>query len=516
MKKIKFLILFFVTLFSSCSPKLNKKDYALPQSNLRPDLQNQEEFNQLQLSAENFNLVWNEKVPLFATLNVVSDMLEISQDEKNPSIKNSAFAIYQNVMSLNTAVKVSFTETPYMRFFKELSMPEVKSSLKELNTTLILNLAAIKKTLAKVKANINWPFKASYKESEQLMLKFLDLFVDEINQLHLSKVVDQELRNQIIDEKKHNYFLLNKFYSQIYREISLKNILNVIENMLIEFDISLDLNSRDKLQRGKGLVESIESINDEATAYSAIVEIWFYLDKEERKEYIKQISDAFYYYLKVHSDKDLKCLKNKDCDLSIKAKIRDWGIFPQIKNFGIQKIKKELNQKTHAYALSVLEENLLKTIKNLDQKVFLKVNKNIQKGQEEIQRINKNTEAFINERVLDWMDKNFDTKKESINGFEYGQIEINLQKKKFTIKEVNDLEINRTAEIDTDLSRAGVKIASRDIGASFRAAVNIWQNGFLDDKQYKRSLLEQINKIMGFGGLPLENGVSKGIVNGLD
>mgnify|MGYP000612001022 CR=1 FL=1 len=222
MKKLKLSILFFTFLWLSCSPKLNKKDYALPQSDLKPELQNQEEFNQLQLNAENFNLVWNEKVPLSATLNVVSDMLEISQDEKNLSIRNSAFAIYQKIMSLNTAVKVPFTETPYMGFFKELSTPEVRSSLKELNTTLIMNLAAIKKTLAKVKANINWPFRSTYKESEQLMLQFLDLFIGELNQLHLSKVVDQELRKQIIDEKNQNYFLLNKLIkNRFYRVIIL-------------------------------------------------------------------------------------------------------------------------------------------------------------------------------------------------------------------------------------------------------------------------------------------------------
>lgn len=502
MKKSIFISLAaLVFFFTACSPKLNKRDFSSPLMDLKPELEQNKNFEKVLQSPNNFNMSWNGEIPTSEAHGVISDMIELGELTKNEKLKQVGLKLYRKMYQEEIAVTSSFVKTPYMMYFKELSTPEVKTSLKDLDRTLDKNLASIKATLAKVKQSTQWPSKSKYEQSMQLLVEFLDKFLVEIKNLNLSNLVADELNLQVNEEKNLNLNILQRYFEKIKSEETLENMLSVIEKMIIEFEITLDKPTIAKLNKGKALSEDIKKVVDEKTALVAIIAIWGFLDDAERVEYIQPISGALYSYLNGKTKEELVCLTEEKCPGLFAGLIRDWGVLPQIKKFGVEGIKKTLNQKTHGYALQILEENLLRTIKNLDQRVFAKVQASIGKGKNEISKINKNTSEFINEKVNAWIKGNFDTGDKPINSYDYGNLKVVLQKGVINFSPAK----NDSQSVD-----------SKSIGSSFRASSLIWNNNLMQEKEFKRSVLEQINKIMGFGGLPSEKGPTVGIVTDFD
>lgn len=501
MKIQKIAFSLFIVFLSSCSPKVNKRDFSSPLMDLKPELEENKNFQKLLQSATNFNISWNGQIKIAEMHNAISDLIEIGEVEKNEKIKQAGLKLYRKLYQEDVAVKSSFIKTPYMMYFKEISTPEVKTSLKDLDKTLDKNLAAIKLTLTKIKHNIQWPRKSTYEQSMQLLQEFLDKFLNAIEKISLSSFVAEELKSQVNEEKKINLDILKKYQLKIKSNETLENMLDVIKKMIVEFEITLDVPTQEKLKKGISLSDEINKVRDEMTALKSIISIWGFLDEQERVEYIQPISGALYTYLNSKSEEDLTCLTQEKCPGLFAGLIRDWGVLPQIKKFGIEEIKKTLNQKTHAYALRILEDNLLKTIENLDVRIFGKVKASIGKGKKEISKINSNTSDFINGKVTSWIKANFDIKDNPINSYDYERV--NIQMKNGVVN---------FSPIDNDSQL----IDSRAIGTSFRASSVVWKNNLLQEKEFKRNALEQINKIMGFGGLPSDSGPTLGIVTDFD
>lgn len=485
----------------ACSPKLNKRDFSSPLMDLKPELEENKNFEKLLQSPTNFNISWNGQVKMAEVHNAISDLIELGEQTKNEKIKQSGLKLYRKLYQEDVAVKSAFVKTPYMMYFKEISTPEVKSSLKDLDKTLDKNLAAIRQSLAKVKQSIQWPIKSKYEQSIQLLQEFLDKFLLEVENLNLSNLVSEELKTQVNEERKLNLDILQRYLEKIRSLETLENMLNVIEKMIVEFEIVLDKPTQEKLLKGRSLSEDIKKVQDEMTSLKAIISIWGFLDEAERIEYIQPISGALYSYLSSKNKEELKCLTEDKCPGLFAGLVRDWGVLPQIKKFGVEEIKKTLDKKTHSYALQILEENLLKTIKNLDQRVFIKVQASIGKGKKEISKINGNTAGFINDKVNAWIKVNFDTSESPINSYDYENIKIQMQRGSSNLSPGK----NETQSVD-----------SMAIGTSFRTSSLIWKNNLLQEKEFKRNVLEQINKIMGFGGLPSDKGPTSGIVIDFD
>lgn len=499
-KKSVLIAAFFIFLVA-CSPKVNKRDFSSPLMDLKPKFESQQAYEKLLQNPNGFKLNWNGKVKVSEVHNVISDLIKVGETLKNEAIKKAAYKLYKKLYAENISIKSPFTKTPYMMYFKESSVPEVKKTLKELTKTLDKNLNKIKEQLQVVKSEIKWPQKAKFAESIELTATFVDRFLLKIPNLKLSDYVEPELISQINAEKKESIDFLSTKLTIINAELTLNNIILSIDEIVKEMNFSLDKKSSLKLNQGRALAKEIDSINSDQDALKAIISIWFFLDDKERESYIKPISDGLYKYLNSKNESELKCLSEKSCPSLIDGLIRDWGVLPELKKFGVVNIKKALNEKTHAYALLILEENLLRAAKNLDDRIFVKVKKNIAKGKAEIQKIDHNTNGFVLDKIKSWQIDNFDTEADPINSYDYDEI----------------IVITKDKNIKFDFNKPKtMQIKSNTIGTSFTMFSSLWKANLFSEKSLKRTILEQINKIMGFGGLPVDGEITKGIVTGLN
>ncbi len=493
------VLLSFMT--SGCSPHLESKDFNSPLMDLQPDMENDREFAKLLQQASQFELQWKGSIPSSEVHEVIQGLLDMAEKTKNAKLKATALSLYKKYYAENIGTQVSFFKTPYYEIFQREALPGVREGMDDALKQIDAGLITVKKKVRELKQNYEWPKKAKFTESIALLEGFLNTFLDSIPKLKLMKDFEVALVDEVKSERDLNADYLKKEWKLIDETKTLTNMLNILEEMVKEFEIPLDKETQDKLQSGRGLAEKINAITDETTAFSAVVGVWLTLGPKERELYFTPISAALYNFLSGKKDQDLVCLVDTTCPNFFSGIIRDFAILPQLKKFGPDKIKATLNEKTHGYVLEILEERLLSVVLNLDARVEKKVTKNVVKAKAEIEKTRRNAQGFTKENFLKWLRSNMGFKSEMSLAYESTTVNVDIVKKVVAFKAPS--------------TKKSV-VSSKSVGASLASNAKIFDSGLLSDTALRKPVIEQINRIMGFGGVPGKPAPTKGIVKSFE
>tara|TARA_B110001454_G_C12723266_1_gene436092 strand:- start:5250 stop:7841 length:2592 start_codon:yes stop_codon:yes gene_type:complete len=496
----KFLVLLSL-LISGCSPHLENKDFNAPLMDLRPDMENDREFAKLLQQASQFELEWKGSIPSSEVHEVIQGILDMAEKTKNKKLKATAFSLYKKYYAENIGTHVSFFKTPYYEIFQTEALPSVREGFNDALKEIDAGLIVVKKKVKDLKETYPWPKKAKFLESIALLEGFLNTFLDAVPKLKLMKDFEVALVDEVKSERDINADYLKKQWALIDGTKTLTNMLNILESMVKEFEIPLDKETEGKIQSGRALAEKIDAITDETTAFSAIVGVWLTLGPKEREMYFTPISAALYKFLSGKKDQDLVCLVDTTCPKFFSAIVRDVAILPQLKKFGPDKIKITLNEKTHGYVLEILEERLLSVILALDTRVEKKVTKNVIKAKAELEKTRRNAQGFTKEKFLKWLTSNMGFKSEMSLAYENATVNVDIQKKIVTFK--------------PPMTKKSVVVA-KSVGASLASNAKIFDAGMLTDSAIRKPLIEQINRILGFGGVPGKPAPTKGIVKSFE
>lgn len=487
MKAIFKIVLLSIFVLMSCAPSTSERDFSQPLMNLKPNWENDPEFAKLQQNIDQFEMAWSGQIPTYEVHDVIQGMLDIAEGSRSKNMQIAAASLYKKYYAQSVGTRVSFFRTPYYEVFQNEALPSVRHAIVTAQKQIGKDLEEVKRALKKITNDFHWPEKAKYRETVILINHFLNTLVAAVPKLKLLPEFEAELIKEINEEKKVQINYLNGQWSKIDGEKTLKNMLMILQDMVKEFDIALDKASLAKIESGKVLAVEIDGIVDEVTAFRAIVMVWLALNVNEREKYFAPISDDLYKFLAGRTDADLKCLITETCFKFLSAIIRDLGVLPQIKKFGVGNIQKALNENTHSYVLEVLEERLLGVAKTLDMRVESKIEKNVVKAKARLENTRRNAQGFTKDKFLVWLKKNFNFRDEMTLGYELNLIQVDAKKKVVTFKVPKQ---NQSV------------VSARNVGASLAANSKIFAAGVLTEMQMRKPLIEQINRIMGFGGLP--------------
>lgn len=497
---IRALVLFCFS-FVACSPHLNSKDFTAPLMDLQPDLEGDREFAKLLQQASQFELRWKGSIPTSEVHEVIQGLLDISEKTKNAKLRAAAFNIYKKYYAENIGTQVSFFKTPYYEIFQNEALPGVRDGIGDALKEVDQNLMLVKGKVKQLKQKYEWPKKATFPESINLLEAFLNKFLDLVPTWKLMKDFEIALVDEVKSERDLNAKYLRKQWEIIDSDKTLTGILDNLDSLVKEFEIPLDKETVDKIKSGRTLAEKINAIKDEETAFSAVVGVWLTLGPKERDLYFTPISAALYKFLNGKKDQDLICLVDASCPKFLSGIIKEFAILPQLKKFGPDKIKTTLNEKTHAYVLEILEERLFSVILNLDTRVEKKVTKNVIKAKAELEKTRKNAQGFTREKFKKWLTSNMGFKSDLSLAYENATINVDLQKRIVTFKA---------------LSNKKSVVAAKTLGASLASNAKMFDSGALTESALRRPVIEQINRIMGFGGLPFKATLTKGITRNFE
>jgi hypothetical protein len=469
--------------------------------NLQPEMENDREFAKLLQQANQFELEWKGLIPSSEVHEVIQGLLDIAEKTKNSKLKVTALSFYRKYYAENVGTQVSFFKTPYYEIFQTEALPGVRGGMDDALKQIDAGLITVKKKVKDLKEKYDWPKKATFTESIALLEGFLNTFLDSVPNLKLMKDFEIALIDEVKSERDLNADYLKKEWKLIDETKTLTNMLNILEEMVKEFEIPLDKETQDKIQSGRVLAEKINAIRDETTAFSAVVGVWLTLGPQDRELYFTPISAALYKFLSGKKDIDLACLAETSCPKFLSAIIRDFAILPQLRKFGPDKIKETLNEKTHGYVLEILEERLLGVVLNLDARVEKKVAKNVVKAKAELEKTRQNAQGFTKEKFLKWLKSNMGFKTEMSLAYENSTVNVDIVKKVVSFKPPTTKKS---------------LVSSKSIGASLASNAKIFDAGLLTDSALRKPLIEQINRIMGFGGVPGKPAPTKGIVKSFE
>jgi hypothetical protein len=468
---------------------------------LEPDLEKDRDFAKLLQNGSQFEMEWKGQISTAEVHEVIQGLLDISVKYKKPNLKTTAGMLYKKYYAETVGTQVSFFKTPYYELFQNEALPNVREAISLTGKQLDNDLDRMKAKLKAMKAEFKWPHSAKFRESINLFVAFVDSFVAVVPKMKLLAEFEEVLLKEVKDEKAFNLDYLEKQLAAIESKKTLRNMLDIAQSMVKEFEIPLDKESLEKFDEGRNLYGKIEQIKDEVTAFSAIVAVWLLLGAQEREQYFTPISAALYKFLNSKKDSELKCLVERTCSGFLDSIVRDWAILPQIKKHGVEKIKITLNEKTHGYVLAILEERLLAVITNLDARITKKVMKNVVKAKEKLDAVRRNAQGFTKEKFLVWLKENMDLNDDITMGYEFSDIQVDIQKRL-----VNFVIPEQSKNV----------ISAQVLGASLGSNAKVLETDILTEKKLRRIVLEQVNKVMGFGGLPIGARTTVGIVRNFE
>ncbi len=497
---IRSLVLFCFTLVA-CSPHLNSKDFNAPLMDLQPDMEGDREFAKLLQQANQFELRWKGSIPTSEVHEVIQGLLDISEKTKNTKLRTAALNIYKKYYAENIGTQVSFFKTPYYEIFQTEALPGVREGIDDALKEVDQNLVLVKAKVKELKEKYEWPKKATFPESINLLEAFLNKFLEMVPGWKLMKDFEVALVDEVKSERDLNADYLRKQWKIIDGDKTLTGILNNLDALVKEFEIPLDKETLEKIKSGRSLAEKINAIKDEETAFAAVIGVWLTLGPKERELYFTPISASLYKFLSGKNDIDLVCLVDASCPKFLSGLIKEFAILPHFKKFVPEKIKTTLNEKTHGYVLEILEERLFSVIRNLDVRVEKKVTKNVVKAKAELEKTRKNAHGFTREKFQKWLVTSMGFKSDLSLAYENTTVNVDLQKRVVTFKA---------------LANKKSVVASKTIGASLASNAKMFDSGAMTDLAIRKPVVEQINRIMGFGGLPAKPLPTKGITRSFE
>lgn len=484
-KTLSLLVIFFSF---GCNPKLNKRHF-FPNENInKPALEQIDSLEQPDENSSKLKLNWNGISKTSEVNEVITNYLLLSQKLADERLRGIAINLYNKLNKEPISLGSSVENTPFFDLFKSKAIPEVKAEVKKVENEIDADLKKVKLEVNNVVTSKKLSTTLTFSESVETLDRILTQIEKNFEKLILYPEFKNELLNQFKEEKKNNLNYLYAYSEDIKQTKELTFLLSQIDLLAKEYSYHFDSETKNILQRAKKLALKIDNVTDSDSALSALIEVWLFLDKNDRITEIKPISEPLYDFLNSRTDEEVKCLVDQSCSGLWDSLMKNLFILPKINTYGIQNIKVKLNERSYEIAYGILSEKFFVVVKNINQRINSMIEKGVLKGKQKLVKIKSNINNYLITQFTDWLKKNINSEKIKLMTFQWPQVQINKSTSGLTFT-----PINRDDSIDKET-----------IGSYFQLSKAILTKAKLKDSSLKKVLYEQLNLFFSLGGIPDE------------
>jgi len=396
MRQIKYIIFIFLSLtIFSCEQK--------PQENTKLD----PEVPQIQTN--DANLIKKYKKPfadfLFARKNLITtelydenninDYAHLGQLLKDDQILNRVYKLNNSYLSNNQFTQVAINESIYIKLVKQQSEQALSSGIDDAEKDVLRGVETVKTIVI----SNNTPLKKitiSYKLQDQLTIarQFIHAILEDIS----AASINTDLKTQIIDSLKKQSEsslaqpeLLDK---QLLAAKTLTQAVQILKQYIDSNQTILTPEDQLSLKNAEKLGTLVDQMNDEKNALQALAMAWSMLTAEERLQNFKSANEKLYDFLQKKSDSEIQCLINGDCDGFFKKLILKFGVYPAIKDYGVDNIKQTLTDKSLSQVNDNVQNQAFLTISVLDTNINQQITEQVQQS---LKQLNEFKNEFANQ-----------------------------------------------------------------------------------------------------------------------
>ncbi|MGE0634640.1 MAG: hypothetical protein AB7O96_19660, partial [Pseudobdellovibrionaceae bacterium] len=439
-------------------------------------------------------LKWNNVESSAVFFNVTRDMQILGEKTMDPDLIQTSSKMFRSFYLTNdTATAIALENSPYI----EAAIGETQKDVQE-------QMAFYKKFLDKEKKDLtrfisDFGDKYAWDREPQKpaaafnqAIYFLRGLSNSLRTSEVDPLIGNTIRNALTKREIPKLVERKAFLENIE---ATESVVQTIEQILafaslMQVDIPAD--NMNQIYNGKMIGANIERIATEQDALGVLIEIWRMLTPEQKRQQFGNVSMELHDFLSARSEEGLECLKSKDCGGFFLSLAKSWKIFPELRKYGVQKLRSELQAAVKNYAETEFSTQILNYLPLLPRTVTAEILAEIAKNEKLLRKISTNYSGFVKGHVRNWGKAEFKNLKGSMPAIEVPEIEVTLKNQKIYLKTApNSVSMTGAATLGASMSRAAIEMEAKSES----------------DPAYTRVLaLQQLNKLLVIGGFKKASG----------
>ena len=473
---------------SSCAPSVSPRSFMDPTRSFEADAQDVS----LDLHLREFGdrppeLGWHGVVPTAEYLDQAQTLIALGEKTHRQRLQQKGQAWIRNFYQTpETAMMADLGSSPFLNLAAARIEPEVQNSL---NEVLLQMESALPSITRHVLALGRTPANPAPSSLEGLLLQAEDFnrrVVAEIPRMKLPPVIAEGFRTELLKTTTPLLAEAHGFLRAFKAAVTLSESLKVIQAALEKFVVTLPPELEKSFQQGQSLGRELDVMRDAQDALSVIVDVWSVLTPRERVDKFKTANPDLYDFLVKQSPKDLACLRTRGCGGGpIQGVVKKVFILPKIRNYGIEKVKSEVQHQALQYVAATVNSFGAEFIQTLPRTFAENIKIAWQQKMQRLTAVRGDLQSYVHRVAGVWAKKILPSSEGKIPGFERGEVKVSL-----------------TQKAPASVSPAGepLWLPGELVGASLSAAVLMLEKTSPSEEFGRRLALAQINKLVALTG----------------
>lgn len=344
MKKLKLVLL--ICAYAACAPKVETVELKKP---MTPELLSKDvslqklysrPFASVSFAVKNLNP--NESM----NQESIQNLFEIGSQLDDQNALEKATADFEKFKSKNSFIQKNYQDSYYLQLVEEQTRSQIKNSVSALEKQILADTEKMISLIPQIaKQQLTFLTKNSTLTEQ---LSATNQFLNQLVQTIQKQNIYPELREKIVENlnTQSASFIqkVSSFDDEYNKVIWLSEKLKILNTKVSELKIELEPETISSIYWGQQLGASIDIISDPATALQTLAVTWKILTVEERIQYFQAANEKLYELFNKKDEQDIECLIQGNCKGLISKLVLKMGVYPALEDYGIQKIKTDINQ----------------------------------------------------------------------------------------------------------------------------------------------------------------------------
>ncbi len=511
-KRIGLVSLLAFMVLSACAPALKSKSFPEPVSEFGPrnrDAEIKIDHIKIENSAAS-SLSFERDMTSSEYFIAAEHILRLSK-RSHPELENLGHNLIEGFYKSNvTTTRSPFSKSPFLLAAIGETQADAKDAIFNVVKMLDDQAALVQSVVEKSKTEYNWP--GNEIKVDQLV-DFVETYISSLEQQWKRAKLDPRVYKGLLDGIKEQFDPLAAkiriALTAMSLETNLARFIAELNQVAGYLDVELDKDTKELLQKGLTLGSLVDSAVSENDGLRVIVAVWRLLEPAERKKQFEAMSPALYKFLNGASDGQLDCLEGKRCGLDIYTILaRNSQILPQIKTYGVDKLKDQVNQGAVQYASASLIQQVAPLLKAKLPDIFEeRIAKSFKDEAQVLAGISKDFKAFLSPGVDKWAKTYYQEKPIGISALELTDVHVkftsskNLSFGKLKSQTVGAATLGASmTALETRWELQQERFSHIPLETSTNKIIKMMPSKLGPEQLHVQEILSQINKALSIGG----------------
>lgn len=483
----KFILILLPLMVLSCAPKLQERQFPEPMMNFASDAKDVN----LHLRIREFgeappDISWKGEVATAEYFDQAEGLIELGDKNNQPDLHAKGVSWIRKFYQSDAANMTDLASGPFLHLAAAQTEKLVQSTLND----VLLQMEDARAVILEHVLALPIPLPQNPNGGLEEVLRQAQAFnvsvLEEIPRMKLPAVIASGFASELVNTTTPLFAQVRKLMEQLNQVKTLTQSLNVIDEAIAAFEVTVTPELAQSLKQGRLLAQGLDQMKDPQGALTVVIDVWNILTPEERLEKVRSASKELYDFLSKQDAKEMNCLRTRGClGGPVDGVIKKVFILPKLKDYGVQKMHDELNAQTLDYVFTEIRKFSLNFVGNMPQNFAENIDTAWMAKTGRMVAVRSDFQSYVTRVAGVWAKRILPQTDGQIPGFEASRIKLTTGlREKMNIKAVKE----------------PMTLQGEVAGGSLSANMYLMQNSGANDELGLRSAFSQVNKIVALSG----------------